>query len=140
MMTVREAYNTKYNPKLGMALFALGGDPDGIINYWQNRLDSPTEEDTIFQTMTFYKPLTVERAAEQAFFQITREIKRIFFGAMPREAAVAICNALYNCPDGQFIIAPGNDELKYNAYTFCFAWNDHNPGELKIITPHNDIG
>lgn len=141
MANIRDLYDSKYGPRLGMVLRSLGGDPEAIKSYWQDRADNPDPTtDLIKKMMPRMASMSgINPEVDQIHFQIIREIEHLYFAGTPREVAVHLANALLRC-DGQFCIVPGERDLTYNVDTFFEAWNKHNPDQPPIIAPAVDIG
>ena len=141
MANIRDLYDSIYSPRMSIVLRTLGGDPDAIKAYWQDRLDNPTEEELAFRTMfPMFGSLTPEAAAEAAYNQIVREIEHMYFAGMRRETEVAIANELMRSGLATFSIVSGEMVLTYTDMQLARAWNDHNPDAEPIQAPHSDIG
>lgn len=129
---LREEYESKYGLAAKMVLRQLGGDPDAIIEKYADKIDSKTEGDALFfsSVMTFFKDTC---DADNIHNEILKEIERLYFSSLSRDAAVAICNALII--GGEISITTAVDGLSYNGCRFMAAWNAENPDKQKILPP-----
>lgn len=128
----------------------LGGDPYAIIDRWQQRYNddpNPMDAETydaqrhdIHKQMSYLfgetpdPGLCAAEAADYAYYEIIKEIKRLYFGRLDRAAAVTINAAIG--PYGHLRLAHGNAELTFNAALFRSAWEAAHPEEKKLPTWH----
>ena len=137
--TVSAIYADKYTIRTKYVLKNLGGDPDAIIAAYQDRVDHPEREDSEWAAM-FGLPvgLSVEDAAQNAYWDIVKEIERLHFSRMSRTTAVEVANLL--CDLGSYCIIVGNADLTYNYYCFALTWNKCNPDKEPLRHAAPDIG
>lgn len=138
MANIRELYESKHGSRLSIVLRSLGGDPNQIKAYWQDRLDHPTDNDLQCQREFKWPALDADSAVDAAHNQIVREIERLYFAGTPRDVAVMLSNALLRTAIGTFAIVPSERDLTYTVYTFYRTWNSHNPDADQIV--YNDLG
>lgn len=128
----------------------LGGDPYAIIDRWQQRynddpnpMDAETYDaqrsDVNYRMSHIWEQLNdpsicAAEAADCAYYEIIKEIKRLYFGGLDRAAAVTINAAIG--PYGHLQLAHGNAELTFNAALFRSAWEAAHPEEKKLPTWH----
>lgn len=124
----------------------LGGDPYAIIDRWQQRYNddpNPMDAETydaqrhdIHKQMSYLFGETPDpgicaaEAADCAYYDIIKEIKRLYFGGLDRAAAVTINAAIG--PYGHLQLAYGNDDLTFNAALFRSAWEAAHPDEKHL--------
>ncbi len=130
----------------------LGGDPASIIDRWQQRYNehpdptSPETYDAQRSDVNYRMSHIWERlndpsicaaaAADAAYYEIVKEIKRLYFGGLDRAAAVTINAAIG--PYGHLRLAHGNDDLTFNAALFRSAWEAAHPDEKHLPTWHGE--
>lgn len=124
----------------------LGGDPDSIIDRWQQRYNddpNPMDAETYdAQRHDIHKQMSrlfgeapdpgicAAEAADCAYYEIIKEIKRLYFGGLDRAAAVTINAAIG--PYGHLQLAYGNEDLTFNAALFRSAWEAAHPDEKHL--------
>lgn len=128
----------------------LGGDPDSIIDRWQQRynddpnpMDAETYDaqrsDVNYRMSHIWEQLNdpsicAAEAADCAYYEIIKEIKRLYFGRLDRAAAVTINAAIGYY--GHLQLVHGDAELTFNAALFRSAWEAAHPEEKKLPTWH----
>lgn len=124
----------------------LGGDPYAIIDHWQQRYNddpNPMDAETYdAQRSDIHKQMSrlfgeapdsgicAAEAADYAYYDIIKEIKRLYFGGLDRAAAVTINAAIG--PYGHLQLAYGNEDLTFNAALFRSAWEAAHPDEKHL--------
>lgn len=124
----------------------LGGDPYAIIDRWQQRYNddpNPMDAETYdAQRHDIHKQMSrlfgeapdpgicAAEAADCAYYEIIKEIKRLYFGRLDRAAAVTINAAIG--PYGHLQLAYGNEDLTFNAALFRSAWEAAHPDEKHL--------
>lgn len=124
----------------------LGGDPYAIIDRWQQRYNddpNPMDAETYdAQRHDIHKQMSrlfgeapdpgicAAEAADCAYCEIIKEIKRLYFGGLDRAAAVTINAAIG--PYGHLQLAYGNEDLTFNAALFRSAWEAAHPDEKHL--------
>lgn len=125
MSKLMDDYEAAYGLGEKLYLRMLGGNPEEIAADLEN-LDA--------QNAAFFAGMGMPEkqcTAADLHNEIIKDIQRRYFSAMPREQALAVCNALNTT--GEFSPCAEIDELKYNAWTLRNAWNATNPGKDPIM-------
>lgn len=128
-MSIHNDYESKYGLTAKMVLRDLGGDPDKIINDYIATSSSCPD---IFLD-GWFAGLTKRSPEDDIHDMLQREIVRLYFASISRDAAVAICNVLGLY--GTLSIHRDLPDLSYNGYTFAAAWSASNPNNDEIIPP-----
>lgn len=132
-MTVSNHYEAKYGLTVKMLVRVLGGDPNAILSAMQDKVDNPTKVDSQLRKMMRLPALDADGAADAAHTQMLAEAERLYFAAIDRASAVAICNALSKVDTATISIHPAVPELTYNARAFMGAWNRIRQNDQPII-------
>lgn len=132
-MTVSDRYEAKYGLTVKMLVRVLGGDPNAILSAMQDKVDNPTKEDIQILQLMRLPALDAESAADESHKQLLAEAERLYFAAIDRASAVAICNSLSKVDTATISIHPAVPELTYNARAFMGAWNRIRQNDQPII-------
>ena len=73
-------------------------------------------------------------AADRAYYEIIKEIKRRYFSRLDRAAAVMIYDAIGDF--GELRLVDNCDDLTFNDFAFRCAWEDAHTEEKKLPTWH----
>lgn len=149
-VSIHELTTARHGGRPELLLRNLGGDPDSIIKHWQQRYNEhpdPTSPETYdaqrsdvnYRMSHIWERLNdpsicAAEAADCAYYEIIKEIKRLYFSRLDRAAAVTINAAIG--PYGHLQLAHGNAELTFNAALFRSAWEAAHPEEKKLPTWH----
>lgn len=112
-------------------VYHLGGDPMQIINDWQARIGESVPLAAMFGGED---TLTLDDAANGAYWDIVKYAKSLYMARLTRDAAVAVANAI--TPVGKLHIA---DDIEFTNIAFADAWNDAHPDQPRI-SRNVDIG
>nr|DAG17430.1 MAG TPA: hypothetical protein [Caudoviricetes sp.] len=128
----------------------LGGDPDSIIDRWQQRYNddpNPMDAETYdAQRHDIHKQMSrlfgeapdpgicAAEAADCAYYEIIKEIKRLYFGRLDRAAAVMIYDAIGDF--GELRLVDNCDDLTFNDFAFRCAWEAAHTDEKHLPTWH----
>ncbi len=128
----------------------LGGDPYAIIDHWQQQYNddpNPMDAETYdAQRHDIHKQMSrlfgeapdpgicAAEAADCAYYEIIKEIKRLYFGGLDRAAAVMIYDAIGDF--GELRLVDNCDDLTFNDFAFRCAWEDAHTEEKKLPTWH----
>ena len=101
----------------------LNYDYLSIIDHWESRIGEAVPLGDLYGGNA---NLTIEDAAEAAYFELVKTAKELYFSRLNRDTASTIANSLVS---GTLKLAV---DLKYNSCTFAAAWHDLHPDEEKI--------
>ena len=149
-VSIHELTTARHGGRPELLLRNLGGDPDTIIAHWQQRYNEhpdPTSAETYdaqrsdvnYRMSHVWERLTdpsicAAEAADCAYYEIIKEIKRLYFGRLDRAAAVMIYDAIGDF--GELRLVDNCDDLTFNDFAFRCAWEDAHTGEKKLHTWH----
>lgn len=125
-MDLYAAYHAKYGTNARVFLRTLGGDPDAVIRSLIEQCAEPNP----LASMLGVSPDPTEEDAHNA---ILREIKRLYFSGISRDAAVAVANAIGSL--GSLCLCDTIPELTFSGVSFADTWSYYHPDKEPII--HN---
>lgn len=112
-------------------VYHLGGDPMKIITDWQSRIgDSVPLADWFGGANT----LTLDDAANGAYWDIVKYAKSLYFATMTRETSVTVANAITSV--GKLRLA---EDIEFTDIAFADAWSKAHPDQPRI-SRNVDIG
>lgn len=130
-MDIIERMGQLHSGSARLLVYSLGGDPMQIINDWQSRIgDSVPLADWFGGANT----LTLDDAANGAYWDIVKYAKSLYLAPMTRETAVAVANAI--TPVGKLHLA---DDIQFTDIAFADAWSEAHPDQPRI-SRNVDIG
>lgn len=112
--------------------YSLGGDPQKIVDQWAERIG---EKNPLAEFFCGEPVLTLDDAAEGAYWDIVKYVKSLYFADMTRDTAVAVGNAIPYL-NGKLILT---DDIEFTSDGFADAWSDAHPDQPRI-SRHVDIG
>lgn len=124
---VRGLCNARHTILPNILLHDLGGNVAAIFDRWQQRYDAhPGDGDKTLRKL-FEDPdgISSTDAADGAYYEIVREIRRLYFSRIDRAAAQVILMALG--ADGSIDLITDNPDLHFNSSSFRDAWNAVHP-------------
>lgn len=132
MCELMNAYEAAYGSKEKIFLRMLGGDPDEVCRRVEE-LEAEAEEleanNSLFSVPAEYS-FGHTTPEQDLHGEIMKEINRLYFSSIPRESALAICNALGEL--GEFTPCATIPGLTFNDSTFMYAWNEANPDKKPL--------
>ena len=114
-----------------LLVYNLGGDPMQIIDDWQSRIGESVPLAAMFGGED---TLTLDDAADGAYWDIVKYAKSLYLAPMTRETAVAVANAI--TPVGKLHLA---DDIEFTDIAFADAWSEAHPDQPRI-SRNVDIG
>ncbi len=149
-VSIHELTTARHGGRPELLLRNLGGDPDSIIARWQQRYNEhpdPTSPETYdaqrsdvnYRMSHIWERLNdpsicAAEAADCAYYEIIKEIKRLYFGRLDRAAAVMIYDAIGDF--GDLRLVDNCDDLTFNDFAFRCAWEAAHPEEKKLSAWH----
>lgn len=149
-VSIHELTTARHGGRPKLLLRDLGGDPDSIIDRWQQRYNddpNPMDAETYdAQRHDIHKQMSrlfgealdpgicAAEAADCAYYEIIKEIKRLYFGRLARATAVMIYDAIGDF--GELRLVDNCDDLTFNDFAFRCAWEDAHTEEKKLPTWH----
>lgn len=149
-VSIHELTIARHGGRPELLLRDLGGDPDSIIDRWQQRYNEhpdPTSAETYdaqrsdvnYRMSHIWERLNAPsicaaEAADCAYYEIVKEIKRLYFGRLDRAAAVMIYDAIGDF--GELRLVDNCDDLTFNDFAFRCAWEDAHTEEKKLPNWH----
>lgn len=147
---IHELTIARHGGRPELLLRNLGGDPDSIIARWKQRYNEhpdPTSDETYdaqqsdinYRMSHIWEQLNdpsicAAEAADCAYYEIIKEIKRLYFGGLDRAAAVMIYDAIGDF--GELRLVDNCDDLTFNDFAFRCAWEAAHTEEKKLPTWH----
>ena len=123
-MNVLDRMNQLHSGSVRNLVYNLGGDPLRIISEWQSRIGESAPLAAIFGGDA---TITLDDAANGAYWDIVKLAKSLYFADMTREAAVAVANAI--TPVGTLRLA---DDIEFTDESFAKSWNDAHEDQPRI--------
>lgn len=112
-------------------VYSLGGNPQEIIDRWTARIG---EKNPLADLFGGDPALTLDDAAEGAYWDIVRYAKKLYFAEMTRDTAAIIANAItYH---GTLKLAT---DVEFSDSSFADAWSAAHPDQPRLSRPV-DIG
>lgn len=112
-------------------VYSLGGNPQEIIDRWTARIG---EKNPLADLFGGDPTLTLDDAAEGAYWDIVRYAKKLYFSGMTRDTAAIVANAItYN---GTLKLAT---DVEFSDLSFADAWSAAHPDQPRLSRPV-DIG
>ena len=149
-VSIHELTTARHGGRPELLLRNLGGDPDSIIDRWQQRYNEhpdPTSPETYdaqrsdvnYRMSHIWERLNdpsicAAEAADCAYYEIIKEIKRLYFGRLDRAATVMIYDAIGDF--GELRLVDNCDDLTFNDFAFRCAWEAAHTEEKKPPTWH----
>lgn len=130
-MDIIERMGQLHSGSARLLVYNLGGDPMQIINDWQSRIGDSVPLADWFGGAN---ALTLDDAANGAYWEIVKYAKSLYFAPMTRETAVIVANAI--TPVGKLRLA---DDIEFTDIAFADEWNDAHPDQPRI-SRNVDIG
>lgn len=112
-------------------VYSLGGNPQEIIDRWTARIG---EQNPLADLFGGDPTLTLDDAAEGAYWDIVRYAKKLYFSGMTRDAAAIIANAITY--QGTLKLAT---DVEFSDGSFADAWSAAHPDQPRLSRPV-DIG
>ena len=130
-MDIIERMGQLHSGSARLLLLHLGGDPMQIIDDWQSRIGESVPLAAMFGGES---TLSLDDAANGAYWDIVRYAKSLYMAPMTRETAVAVANAI--TPVGKLHLA---DDIEFTDTSFADEWSDAHPDQA-CISRNIDIG
>lgn len=130
-MDIIERMGQLHSGSARLLVYNLGGDPMQIINDWQSRIGHAVPLADWFGGAN---TLTLDDAANGAYWDIVKYAKSLYMARLTRDAAVAVANAI--TPVGKLHLA---DDIEFTDIAFADAWSKAHPGQPRI-SRNVDIG
>lgn len=126
--TVKAQYEEAYGLAEKVILRSIGGDPNAVIeDYCKTKVEADDLLGTLMPNTGAFAP---KSDADNVHFAIIKEIKKIYFSNLSREAALVICNSL---PDqAKITLFAGLKDLSLSVTDFANEWNKTNPDSEAI--------
>lgn len=130
-MDIIERMGQLHSGSARLLVYNLGGDPMQIINDWQSRIGHAVPLADWFGGAN---TLTLDDAANGAYWDIVKYAKSLYMARLTRDAAVAVANAI--TPVGKLHLA---DDIEFTDIAFANAWSKAHPDQPRI-SRNVDIG
>lgn len=130
-MDIIERMGQLHSGSARLLVYNLGGDPLQIINDWQSRIGDSVPLADWFGGAN---ALTLDDAANGAYWEIVKYAKSLYFAPMTRETAVTVANAITSV--GKLRLA---DDIEFTGIAFADAWSKAHPDQPRI-SRNVDIG
>ena len=130
-MDILERMGQLHSGSARALVYTLGGNPLPVISEWEGRIGESVPFSDLFGGDAV---LTLDDAADGAYWDIVKLAKRLYFANMTRETAIAVANAI--TPVGMLRLA---DDIEFNDESFAKAWNDAHEDQPHI-SRYIDIG
>lgn len=130
-MDIIERMGQLHSGSARLLVYNLGGDPMQIINDWQSRIGDSVPLADWFGGES---ALSLDDAANGAYWDIVEYAKSLYMAPMTRETAVAVANAI--TPVGKLRLA---DDIEFTDIAFADAWSEAHPDQPRI-SRNVDIG
>lgn len=130
-MEVLERMYQLHSGSVSNLIYNLGGNPLPIIDEWQGRVGESAPLAAMFGGEAV---VTLDDAANGAYWDTVKLAKDLYFADMARETALAVANSITQC--GVLRLA---DDIEFTNTGFAQAWNDAHPDEPRICR-NVDIG
>lgn len=111
--------------------YTLGGKPLPIIEGYAARIG---EKNPLADMLGIDGEMTLNDAADGAYWELVKYAKELYFGSMARETALAIASGITPC--GTLRLA---NDVEFTDLAFVNAWNKAHPSE-QCISWCVDIG
>ena len=131
IMDIIERMGQLHSGSARLLVYNLGGDPMQIINDWQSRIGDSVPLAAMFGGES---TLSLDDAANGAYWDIVEYAKSLYMAPMTRETAVAVANAI--TPVGKLRLA---DDIEFTDIAFADAWSEAHPDQPRI-SRNVDIG
>lgn len=130
-MDIIERMGQLHSGSARLLVYTLGGDPIRIIDDWQARIGESVPLAAMFGGES---TLSLDDAANGAYWDIVRYAKSLYMAPMTREAAVAVANAITSV--GKLRLA---DDIEFTDIAFADGWSKAHPDQPRI-SRNVDIG
>lgn len=130
-MDIIERMGQLHSGSARLLVYNLGGDPMQIIDDWQSRICESVPLAAMFGGES---ALSLDDAANGAYWDIVEYAKSLYMAPMTRETAVAVANAI--TPVGKLRLA---DDIEFTDIAFADAWSEAHPDQPRI-SRNVDIG
>lgn len=130
-MDIIERMGQLHSGSARLLVYNLGGDPMQIIDDWQSRIGESVPLAAMFGSES---ALSLDDAANGAYWDIVEYAKSLYMAPMTRETAVAVANAI--TPVGKLRLA---DDIEFTDIAFADAWSEAHPDQPRI-SRNVDIG
>lgn len=112
-------------------VYSLGGNPQEIVDRWTARIG---EKNPLADLFGGDPVLTLDDAAEGAYWDIVRYAKKLYFSGMTRDTAAIVANAITY--QGTLKLAT---DVEFSDGSFADAWSAAHPDQPRLSRPV-DIG
>lgn len=130
-MDIIERMGQLHSGSARLLVYNLGGNPMPIIGDWQSRIG---ESVPLADWFGGANTLTLDDAANGAYWDIVKYAKSLYFAPMTREVAITIANAITSV--GKLRLA---DDIEFTDIAFADAWSKAHPDQPRI-SRNVDIG
>lgn len=130
-MDIIERMGQLHSGSARLLVYNLGGDPMQIIDDWQSRIGESVPLAAMFGGES---ALSLDDAANGAYWDIVEYAKSLYLAPMTRETAVAVANAITTV--GKLRLA---DDIEFTDIAFADAWSEAHPDQPRI-SRNVDIG
>ena len=130
-MDIIERMGQLHSGSARLLVYNLGGDPMQIIDDWQSRIGESVPLSAMFGGED---TLSLDDAANGAYWDIVKYAKSLYMAPKTRETAVAVANAI--TPVGKLRLA---DDIEFTDIAFADAWSEAHPDQPRI-SRNVDIG
>lgn len=130
-MDIIERMGQLHSGSARLLVYNLGGDPMQIIADWQARIGESVPLAAMFGGES---TLSLDDAANGAYWDIVKYAKSLYFAPMNRAAAITVANAITSV--GKLRLA---DDIEFTDIAFADAWSKAHPDQPRI-SRNVDIG